>query len=295
MTPVEGLLRELAPRVLGTVARKYRDFDTAEDAVQEALLAAALEWPEQGIPDSPEAWLVTVASRRLINMWRTDERRRRREETAGLLEPLTARGRRPTPGTGTTRCCCCSCVPIRALTPASAIALTLRAVGGLGTAEIAAAFLVPEATMAQRISRAKQRIHTSGVPFQLPTREAWRPRLASVLHVLYLIFSEGYASSAGDDLVRPDLSREAIRLARALHRLQPDEPDVAGLLALMLLTDARRDARTGPHGELVPLDRQDRGQLGPGGHRRGGRPGQRRDAAGSGRAVPAPGGDRRRA
>ena len=184
------------------VARKYRDFDTAEDAVQEALLAAALEWPERGVPDSPEAWLVTVASRRLINIWRADERRRRREETAGLLEPPVESGADAAPADrdDTLLLLFLCCHP--SLTPPSAIALTLRAVGGLSTAEIAAAFLVPEATMAQRISRAKQRIHTSGIPFQLPDREAWRARLASVLHVLYLIFSEGYASSDRDDLLR---------------------------------------------------------------------------------------------
>ncbi len=255
---IEGLLRQLAPRVLGAVARKYRDFDTAEDAVQEALLAAALQWPEQGLPDSPEPWLVSVASRRLINMWRSDHARRRREEVSFELESpiVPAADAHAGGGDDTLVLLFLCCHP--ALTPASAIALTLRAVGGLSTAEIAAAFLVPEATMAQRISRAKQRIHSSGVPFRTPGREDWRVRLDAVLHVLYLIFSEGYASSDSDDLVRTDLSHEAIRLAREVHRLLPDEPEVAGLLALMVLTDARRDARTGRHGELIPLPEQDR-------------------------------------
>ena len=255
---IEGLLRELAPRVLGAVARKYRDFDTAEDAVQEALLAAALQWPDQGVPDSPEAWLVSVASRRLINIWRSDHARRRREEISVELGPPIAPAADADGGgrDDTLLLLFLCCHP--ALTPASAIALTLRAVGGLTTAEIAAAFLVPEATMAQRISRAKQRIHTSGVPFQMPGRDDWRIRLDAVLHVLYLIFSEGYASSDSDDLVRTDLSHEAIRLTRQVQRMLPDEPEVAGLLALMVLTDARRDARTGRHGELVPLPEQDR-------------------------------------
>jgi RNA polymerase sigma factor (sigma-70 family) len=247
----EDLLRELAPRVLAVVARRYRDFDSAEDAVQEALLAAYHQWPTGGVPDSPEAWLVSVASRRLINIWRSDHARRRREELAGLMEPQTAVGH-----DDTLLLLFLCCHPV--LTGSSAIALTLRAVGGLTTAEIAAAFMVPEATMAQRISRAKQKIHTSGVPFQLPDRESWRERLGAVLHVLYLIFNEGYASSGGDELIRTDLSREAIRLGRQVHRLLPDEPEAAGLLALMVLTDARREARTGPHGELIPLDEQDR-------------------------------------
>jgi len=256
----EDLLRELAPRVLAVVARKYRDFDSAEDAVQEALLAAAQQWPSEGVPDSAEAWLVTAASRRLINIWRSDTARRRREELSGLMEPGTAPAADdPMPDRDDTlRLLFLCCHPV--LTASSAIALTLRAVGGLTTAEIAAAFLVPEATMAQRISRAKQRIHTSGVPFQLPSQENWRERLGAVLHVLYLVFNEGYASSSGDELIRTDLSREAIRLGREVHRLRPDEPEVAGLLALMLLTDARRQARMGPHGELIPLDRQDRGR-----------------------------------
>ncbi|WP_027344523.1 RNA polymerase sigma factor [Hamadaea tsunoensis] len=245
---VEDLLRTLAPRVLGTVARKYRDFESAEDAVQEALIAAAHAWPRDGVPDSPEGWLVTTASRRLLNIWRADDARRRRESLDW-----------PTPQDGRDDSLellflCCH----EALTPPSAIALTLRAVGGLSTAEIAAAFLVPEATMAQRISRAKATILASGVPFTRP--DTWRPRLAAVLHVLYLMFTEAYAGTSAPGYVRPDLSREAIRLTRGLRHALPREPEVAGLLALMLLTDARRAARVGPHGELIPLDEQDRGR-----------------------------------
>jgi RNA polymerase sigma factor (sigma-70 family) len=246
--PIEDLLRDLAPRVLGVVARKYRDFDTAEDAVQEALLAAAQTWPRDGVPDSPQAWLITTASRRLVNMWRADDARRRREEqdfTLSVPPGATAEG----DDTLLLLFLCCHA----ALTPPSQIALTLRAVGGLTTAEIAAAFLVPEATMAQRISRAKQRV--AETPLGL---EGWRTRLTAVLHVLYLIFNEGYAGSGSAEFVRPDLSHEAIRLTRLVHRLLPDEAEVAGLLALMLLTDARRAARTGPHGELIPLGEQDR-------------------------------------
>ena len=253
------LLRELAPQVLGAVIRRFRDFAAAEDAVQEALLAAAVQWPSEGIPGNPRGWLIQVASRRLIDYLRSEESRRRRESAAALEMDLLA----PPPDSAAHTddddtlillfMCCHS-----ALTPSSAIALTLRAVGGLTTAEIAKAFLVPEATMAQRISRAKHSIKASGVPFRLPTHQERAQRLRAVLHVLYLIFNEGYASSAGPRLQRLELSSEAIRLARAVHRLLPDDGEVAGLLALMLLTDARRAARTGPGGELIPLTQQDR-------------------------------------
>jgi RNA polymerase sigma factor (sigma-70 family) len=257
---IEGLLRELAPQVLGIVARKYADFDTAEDAVQEALLAAATQWPAQGLPDSPQAWLVTVASRRLINLWRSDDARRRREAAVFADPPLDSPAvddeDRPTTHDDTLLLLFLCCHP--ALTPPSAVALTLRAVGGLTTAEIAASFLVPESTMAQRISRAKKSIVDSRLGFALPDRQSWRTRLGAVLHVLYLIFSEGYAGSHSEMAIRVDVSREAIRLARLLRRMLPDEPEVTGLLALMLLTDARRPARTGAAGELIPLHRQDR-------------------------------------
>jgi RNA polymerase sigma factor (sigma-70 family) len=257
---IEGLLRLHAPQVLGALVRRYGHFGLAEDAVQEALLAAAQQWPEQGVPENPRGWLIRVASRRLVDQLRSEEARRRREETAAALDPRDAftapppgEGRAPSEDDTLTLLFLC-CHP--ELTPAAQIALTLRAVGGLTTAEIARAHLVPEATMAQRISRAKQRIR--GVPFHQPA-PADRPRhLAAVLQVLYLIFNEGYTATSGSRLHRADLAREAIRLTRAVHRLLPDDGAVTGLLALMILTDARSPARTGPHGELIPLDEQDR-------------------------------------
>jgi len=256
---MEYLLRELAPQVLGAVTRRFRDFAAAEDAVQEALMAAVLQWPREGIPENPRGWLIQVASRRMTDSWRSDEARRRRESTlaaeSSQTEPPADLDPEMEPDDTLTLLLMC-CHPV--LTPASAIALTLRAVGGLTTAEIAKAFLVPEATMAQRISRAKQSIMASGVPFQLPTREDRAQRLRAVLHTLYLIFNEGYTSSAGPQIQRLELAREAIRLARTVHALVPDDPEVAGLLALMLLTAARRAARTGPDEELIPLTRQDR-------------------------------------
>jgi RNA polymerase sigma factor (sigma-70 family) len=249
---IEDLLRELAPQVLGVLTRRYGDFDTAEDAVQEALLSAALHWPGEGVPDNPRGWLIQTGSRKLLDQVRSEQARRRREGLAATLEtPVEAPDR---DDTLILLFMCCH----PALTPGSAIALTLRAVGGLTTAEIAAAFLVPEATMAQRISRAKQRVKASGAPFRMPGRQEWTARLRSVLHVLYLVFNEGYASSAGAGLHRVELSGEAIRLTRTVHRMLPDDGEVAGLLALMLLTDARRAARTGAGGELIPLDEQDR-------------------------------------
>jgi RNA polymerase sigma factor (sigma-70 family) len=258
----ENLLRELAPQVLGAVIRRFRDFSTAEDAVQEALLAAAIQWPEQGVPDNPRGWLIQVAARRMTDHLRTELARRRREGVVVMQVPADQHvAPAPDSGAGTDEddtlillFMCCH----PALTRPSAIALTLRAVGGLTTAEIANAYLVPEATMAQRISRAKHRIKASGVPFRMPTDREWAERLSAVLHVLYLIFNEGYASSIGPNLQRSDLSNEAIRLTRAVHHLLPDGEEVGGLLALMLLTDARRQARTGPDGELIPLMEQDR-------------------------------------
>ncbi len=260
---IEGLLRELAPQVLGAVMRRSGDFAAAEDAVQQALIAAAARWPGDGVPEDPRAWLVRVASRRIIDHVRTEAARRRREELVVSLVPaedqlvLAAGDGEDGGGDDTLVLLLMCCHP--ALSPTSAIALTLRAVGGLTTAEIARAFLVPEATMAQRISRAKQSIKGSGVPFELPAAEQWPERLAAVLHVLYLMFNEGYTSS-GPELTRVDLSGEALRLVRMLHRLVPEDGEVMGLLALMLLTDARRAARTGPAGELIPLDEQDRGR-----------------------------------
>jgi RNA polymerase sigma factor (sigma-70 family) len=255
----EHLLRELAPQVLGAVIRRFRDFTAAEDAVQEALIAAATQWPDEGLPDNPRAWLIQVACRRMFDYQRSELARRRRETDAALqLDQLAPapRTENETEQDDTLILLFMCCHP--ALTPSSAIALTLRAVGGLTTAEIANAFLVPEATMAQRISRAKQTIKTSGIAFRLPTNQDRAERLRAVLHVLYLTFNEGYTSSTGAELLRLDLSREAIRLTRAVHQLLPEDDDVAGLLALMLLTDARRAARTGPDGELIPLTKQDR-------------------------------------
>jgi RNA polymerase sigma factor (sigma-70 family) len=255
VTRVEELLRELAPQALGAIARRYGDIDDAEDAVQEALLAAAQQWPADGVPDNPRGWLITVAARRMTDRLRREEARRRRELVAASGEP--ADGPPSVPDRDDSLILLfLSCHP--ALTPASAIPLTLRAVGGLTTAEIARAFLVPEATMAQRISRAKQRIKTSGAPFAMPTAAEWAERLRSVLHVCYLIFTEGYAASTGTRVARGELSAEAIRLTRMVHVSLPEDPEVAGLLALMLLNEARRPARTGPAGELVPLAEQDR-------------------------------------
>jgi RNA polymerase sigma factor (sigma-70 family) len=258
----EGLLRRLAPQVLGAVVRRYGHFDTAEDAVQEALLAAAVQWPKDGMPDNPLAWLIRVAARRLTDLLRSEQARQRREDTVARwalpdqwLAP-SASHRPASDSDDTLILLFLCCHP--ALSPASQIALTLRAVGGLTSAEIARAFLVPEATMARRISRAKQSIKDSGIPFRMPPAEERSARLQAVLHVLYLVFNEGYATTAGPNLHRADLSAEAIRLTRLLHGLLPDDGEVTGLLALMLLTDARRPARTGPDGSLIPMAEQDR-------------------------------------
>jgi RNA polymerase sigma factor (sigma-70 family) len=261
---VEGLLRELAPQVLAALVRRNGRFDACEDSVQEALLEAALQWPERGVPDSPRGWLITVASRRLTDQWRSERAGRRREQAIAALAPADAfvapgadaDAAKPPEEDDTLALLFLCCHP--ELSPASQVALTLRAVGGLTTVEIAAAFLVPEATMAQRISRAKQRIKATGATFSLPS-EAERPeRLRAVLHVLYLIFNEGYTATSGPALHRAELTAEAIRLARDVHRLLPEDGEVAGLLALMLLTEARRPARTRADGALVPLAEQDR-------------------------------------
>ena len=258
---IEQLLRELAPQALGAVIRRFHEFAPAEDAVQEALIAAATQWPQDGIPENPRGWLIQVATRRMTDYIRSESARRQREnemarEAARAPEASVLEAPSESDEDDTLVLLFMCCHP--ALTPSSTIALTLRAVGGLNTAEIASAFLVPEATMAQRISRAKQTIKTSGVPFQMPSLEERAQRLRAVLHVLYLIFNEGYTTSSGPQLRRADLSHEAIRLARIVHTLQPGNPEIAGLLALMLLTDARRAARTNADGELIPLERQDR-------------------------------------
>jgi RNA polymerase sigma factor (sigma-70 family) len=244
---IEGLLREFAPQALGTLVRRHGQFDACEDAVQEALLAAAVQWPKDGVPESPLGWLVTVGERRLTDEWRSDSARRRREEADAALDLVPGEPAADHDDALTLLFLCCH----PSLSAPSQLALTLRAVGGLTTAEIARAFLIPEATMAQRISRAKQSIKAAGVAFDLPPPAERAERLRVVLQVLYLVFNEGY-------LHRADLTAEAMRLARLLHRLLPDEHEVAGLLALMLLTDARRAARTDPDGMLVPLAEQRR-------------------------------------
>jgi len=260
---VEGLLRELAPQVLASLVRRYGQFHLCEDASQEALLAAAQQWPSDGLPDNPRGWLITVAQRRLTDQVRSDVARQRRESAAAaLLPPEAWHIAAPdiddvgpqADDTLTLLFLCCH----PSLSPASQLALTLRAVGGLTTAQIAAAFLVPEATMAQRISRAKTTIAGAGGRFEMPPDADVPDRLRVVLHVLYLMFNEGYTASSGDDLLRPELAAEAIRLTRDVHRRLPDETEVAGLLALMLLTDARRPARTDGNGNLIPLADQDR-------------------------------------
>jgi RNA polymerase sigma factor (sigma-70 family) len=250
--PVEDLLHRLAPQVLGALVRRYGRFDACEDAVQEALLAAALQWPDEGVPERPQGWLITVASRRLADEVRSESARRRREEAVAAEVP--AGEALDDDDTLTLLFMCCH----PALSPPSQLALTLRAVGGLTTAQIASAFLVPEATMAQRISRAKQSIRATDIPFRMPPEEERDERLRVVLHVLYLIFNEGYTATSGPDLQRRELTREAIRLTREVRRLLPGDGEVAGLLALMLLTDARRGARTHGDGALVPLAKQDR-------------------------------------
>jgi RNA polymerase sigma factor (sigma-70 family) len=256
----EHLLRELAPQVLGAVVRRFRDFAASEDAVQEALLAATQQWPREGVPDNPRGWLIQVALRRMTDHVRSEIARRNRENEALDATPFVvapALHDEPDVDPDDTLVLLFMCCHPALSTP-SAVALTLRAVGGLTTAEIAHAFLVPESTLAQRISRAKQSIESSKIPFAMPDAHERSQRLGAVLHVLYLIFNEGYASSAGEQLQRTDLSIEAIRLMRALQALRPDEDEITALLALMLLTDARRAARTGPNGELIPLDEQDR-------------------------------------
>jgi len=260
----EDLLRELAPQVLGVLMRRYGGLDTCEDAVQEALLDAATQWPASGTPDNPRGWLLTVATRRLTDMLRGESARRRREDAVYLATPRAALaeagsgspGGAPPDNDDTLTLLFLCCHP--SLSPSSQVALTLRAVGGLTTAEIARAFGVPEATMAQRISRAKQQIRAAGARFTPPDAADRDQRIRTVQQVLYLIFNEGYTASAGQQLQRTDLTAEGLRLARMLHGLLPGDADTAGLLALMLLTDARRAARATPDGALVPLTEQDR-------------------------------------
>ena len=259
MSDPQDLLRTLAPQVLGYLAARHGQFDACEDAVQEALVAAHRQWPVEGVPSNPRGWLITVAQRRLTDEWRSDSARRDREHAWAAAEPdrfvtdLPDAGRE-SDDTLTLLFLCCH----PALSPSSRIALTLRAVGGLDTARIARAFLVPEATMTRRITRGKEAIREAGAKFTLPAAVDRAERLQAVRHVLYLIFNEGYTSSGGPDLISRELSAEAIRLARVLHALLPEDPDTTGLLALMLLTDAHREARLDPSGGLVPLTEQDR-------------------------------------
>jgi RNA polymerase sigma factor (sigma-70 family) len=265
---VEDLLRTLAPRVLAVLVRRHGQFDACEDAVQEALLAAALQWPDEGVPAEPAGWLVTVAGRRLTDQWRSESARRRRETAVAVARPyheLIAPSPADEPDSGgdtddtlTLLFLCCH----PSLSAPSQVALTLRAVGGLTTEQIASAFLVPETTMGQRISRAKQKIKEAGATFALPAGPERAERLAVVLHVLYLVFNEGYTATSGPDLQRVELTAEAIRLTREVRRLLPDDDpaagEAAGLLALMLLTDSRRATRATADGALVPLAEQDR-------------------------------------
>jgi predicted RNA polymerase sigma factor len=251
---IDDLLRDLAPQVLTALVRHHGGFDRCEDAVQEALLAAAVQWPANGVPENPKGWLITVASRRRIELWRSDSARQRREETVVALAPVDIGPGAATDDTLTLLMLCCH----PSLAAESQVALTLRAVGGLSTAEIARAFLVPETTVGTRISRAKQRIRAAGAQFRMPPRDELPQRLAAVLRVLYLIFNEGYTASSGAELYRVELTAEAIRLVRQLHQQLPEDGEVIGLLALMLLTDARRPARTRRDGALVPLAEQDR-------------------------------------
>jgi RNA polymerase sigma factor (sigma-70 family) len=261
LADVEDLLRELAPQVLGALLRRHQALDLCEDAVQEALIAAAASWPDAGTPANPRAWLITVATRRLIDEVRNDSSRRQREDRLVFGSPPAELSRLPgdehDPDRDDTLILLLLCCH-PALTSPSQIALTLKAVGGLTTAEIASAFFVPESTMAQRVSRAKQRIREAGATFSMPPPDEIDGRLRAVLHVLYLIFNEGYTTSSGTQINRTDLTREAIRLARQLHRVRPGDGEVQGLLALMLLTEARRPARVDEFGELVSLADQDR-------------------------------------
>ncbi|MBW0102168.1 RNA polymerase sigma factor [Pseudonocardia sp. KRD291] len=260
---LEDLLRTLAPQVLGALVRRHRQFDACEDAVQEALLAAATQWPAEGVPDNPHGWLVAVGSRRLIDALRSESASRAREERLAVMDPQLAPSPDdvPTPSDDTLTLLVLCCHP--SLSAPSQLALTLRAVGGLTTAEVASAFLVPETTMAQRISRAKKTIRQAGASFEPPPDDERDARIAVVRQVLYLIFNEGYTASSGAALARAELTGEAIRLARMLHALLPDDGETTALLALMLLTDARRAARTGPGGDLVPLAEQDRSRWDP--------------------------------
>jgi RNA polymerase sigma factor (sigma-70 family) len=257
---VEHLLRTEAPQVLGALVRRFGRFDIAEDAVQEALLDANRVWRADGVPENPRTWLIRVGYRRMVDLLRSDQARRRREQEAGMaalamLEPAR-RADPPLETDDSLSLLLLCCHP--ALSTTSQVALTLRAVGGLTTGEIAHAYGTSESTMGTRISRAKQQLARAGARFTPPTEADRDSRMAAVTQVLYLIFNEGYTASAGGELARVDLTHDAIRLTRMLHCSLPQDAEVTGLLALMLLTESRRDARTGGDDELVPLDEQDR-------------------------------------
>lgn len=256
MTAGEDVWREHAADVLAALLRRSGDFGACEDAVQEALLAAAQQWPRDGVPEEPRAWLVRVASRRLVDARRSADARERREEL-GSRSAAALRDAPAVPADDDTLHLCMLCAHPD-LSDASRVALTLRAVAGLSTAQVAACFLVPEATMAQRISRAKATIRASGSPFAPPTQEDALARVHAVRHVVYLVFTAGHTTAAGEHLLDLDLQREAIRLAERLHRALPRDPETAGLLALLLLDHARSAARQDAAGDLVPLEAQDR-------------------------------------
>jgi RNA polymerase sigma factor (sigma-70 family) len=257
---LDAVWRACAPRVLAALVRRYGHFDTAEDALQEALLAASRQWPETGVPNDPTAWLITVASRRLMDQWRADRARAEREQLLARRAPpdeLLAPGAdRAAPVDDSVTLLVICCHP--ALPRPAQVALTLRAVGGLTTAQISRAFLVPESTMAQRISRAKARLRQVGARFTAPSAAELPDRVAAVGQVLYLIFTEGHTTTDGTNLYDVSLTGEAIRLTRQLHAHLPDAGEITGLLALMLLTDARRAARLSADEALVPLAEQDR-------------------------------------
>jgi RNA polymerase sigma-70 factor (ECF subfamily) len=262
---VTAVFREERGRLLAALVTRFGDLDLAEEVVQEALEAALTRWPLDGVPDSPLAWLLTTARRRAVDRVRRDHRYA--ERLALLAVETRRRAPAPFPGEAGTEqgvpddqlalffTCCHPALPQEAQ-----VALTLRFLAGLTTPEVAAAFLVPVPTMQQRIVRAKRKIAQTRIPFRVPDADELTTRLPAVLTVVYLIFTEGYASTAGEALVRAELSDEAVRLARMLHRLMPDEHEVTGLLALLLLTDARRAARVGDDGVPLSLEEQDRGR-----------------------------------